>query len=142
MTCTYDQATLDRVAAMKRWQLANLADCSADNEEAAEFLENIAADVVEAAGDVDPDDFAREYVDNYSGRAHEISNRAPCVYTATMWLQFVGTAAHREDITEYVDLTEFDFDKCARVALYIIAERLVNALVNAIADDITDIEEN
>jgi hypothetical protein len=140
MTCTYDQAVLDRIADMRRWELANLADCSADNDQAADFLEGIADAVVEATGDVDAEDIYHGMF--RGGRADEIADQAPSPYTATMWLQFVGTAAHGEDIAEFIDPVEFDFDKYARVALYVIAQRLVSALVNMIADNITDTEEN
>jgi hypothetical protein len=71
---------------------------------------------------------------------HEIADDAPSVYTATKWAQFVDLAAYQEDPTEYGDIS--DMDSAAGVCLYIIAERLCNALVDALAADANDDDDD
>lgn len=64
-----------------------------------------------------------------SGATHEIADGAPCVYTHTRWMEFVDLCAYNEDVTELGD-DGSDLTRSAGVALYIIADRLVRALLD------------
>ena len=61
--------------------------------------------------------------------AHGVADDAPSIYTHQRWQEFVDLAAYLEDPSEYgIDLT--DSERYAGVCLYMIAERLVRALVD------------
>lgn len=109
------------------FQLARLAECGdPDNAESpgAAFLASVQDSVNEQrgyadGGVIDPDIIS------------EIADSAPDVYTHTLWSEFVDLQAYQEDPTE-LGCDASDMEQCARVCLYIIAERLAQALV---ADD-------
>lgn len=101
-------------------QLSSMAGCASPDSftsAGAKFLENIADSVIEAidAGEMNDD------------RAAEIADNAPDIYTHTMWSEFVDLCAYQEDPTE-LGADASDMDKCARICLYMIAERLVSAI--------------
>ena len=56
------------------------------------------------------------------------------VYTGRLWDAFVDLGAYQQDITELVDASA-DMDQGARLALYVIAERLCWAVVTEDTDN-------
>lgn len=126
-------------------RLANMADCTFGQESGpgAQWLRNIAADVQERA------DYCRENgepvtVDawGYDGADHEIADSAIPVYTSARWEVFADVRAWREDPSD-MDPDASDMTNMAGVCLYMIAQRLVSALLEEIeaADDDDDQEE-
>lgn len=113
---------MDRIK-LNAYQLARLADCaSPDSLESAgaAFLVNVADTWQERASDgsYDRDD-----------TPWEIADAAPSVYTFTRWQEFTDLAAWQEDADEVGGLPA-DMTDAAGVCLYLIAERLVNALTD------------
>lgn len=101
--------------------LARLADCaSPDGPESAgaQFLISVQDSVNEV--------FEYEVTED---TVSEIADGAPDVYTHTMWAEFVDLAAYNEDPTE-LGADGSDMEKCARICLYMIAERLAQALIS------------
>lgn len=70
----------------------------------------------------------------------EAADQAVPVYTYEMWQTFVDLAAWQEDITEFGPVEEME--KGAQVALYMIADSLIHALVEDRADDSEDDDES
>lgn len=109
------------------WQLARLADCAdpdAWNSIGAKFLvrvETALEDAQDGAWGVSQDDLA------------ELADGCVPIYTHEVWATFVDLAAYEEDVSELVG-SERDLTKCASVALYLIAERLLTALVQCSAE--------
>ena len=68
----------------------------------------------------------RVHYDDAEAAIHELADGAVPVYTADLWRTFVGVAAWTEDISDFGPIT--DIQQAARVALYQIAERLLQAL--------------
>lgn len=58
----------------------------------------------------------------------EILDGAPDVHTGTRWAEFVDLAAYHEDIREFAGPGS-DMTECAGVALTVVAERLVSAIL-------------
>lgn len=133
----YNQETVTKIDAEHINGLANRADCSARTEEAESFLHLIRITVLEQVSEIDAGDWQREMVEDYSGRAHQIADGAPDVYTHTMWEEFVGTAAWTVEI-DYEEQAESSMEDRARVRLYEIARILVNSLASEIADSLID----
>jgi hypothetical protein len=126
------------VTALSAYALGALIDVSPENEEAEAFLTGIRDAVIGAAEEIDPEDWNREMVEDYSGRASEIADGAPNVYTWRKWQQFIGVAGWQEDISDYelpadVDGYHGALDAGASLALYSMAGRLVSALAEEIA---------
>ena len=117
------------------------------------FLRSVADDLAEriayafADPDLDPAscDLARELEEE----VHEVADAAPSVYTFTRWQEFTDLAAWQEDTTELGVTLERaynlrgargggndDLTGAAGVALYMIAERLARALVEAWAEEL------
>jgi hypothetical protein len=117
--------------------LANLADCANDNEQAADFLAGVRDAVVELTGEIAPEDWQRDAVENYAGALDQIADNAMSVYTFEKWQQFTGTRAWSEDLSEWVP-NHTDMGKLADLALFIIANRLAVALVEEIAENMAD----
>lgn len=112
------------------WQLARIAGCS-DPDSAtspgAVFLLDIAAAVAERD----------QYPDDDSDAAAEIADGAVPVYTAEVWRVFVDLGAWQEDATE-LGADASDMEQCAKVCLYLIAERLAGALIAEQDDSAAD----
>lgn len=133
---TYDTASIRELNA---YHLADLAGCATpDNSESAgaQMLASIRdalADHLDSYGaGIEPDDLDDD------GSLHEIADAGPNVYTFTKWQQFVDLAAWQEDPSE-LGSDGSDMDSAASVCLFIIAERLVAALVEeATTDDDED----
>jgi hypothetical protein len=122
------------------WQLARLADVtdpdahdgmgfSADQgttpvegSPGAKFLRSVAYDVANLLDEADED------------TPSEIADSAVPIYTHEMWSTFVDLAAYTEDISE-LGAEDAEMDKQAATALYMIAERLASALIEAETDD-------
>jgi hypothetical protein len=77
--------------------------------------------------DVEPD------IDDYRNEdaMREVADGAPSVYTHARWQQFVDLAAYTEDIDE-LGSGETDMTKLAGIALYTIAERIGDVLLDDI----------
>jgi hypothetical protein len=134
------------VTALGAYALGALIDVSPENEEAEVFLTGIRDAVIEAAENIDPEDWDREMVEDYSGRASEIADGAPDVYTWRKWQEFIGVAGWHEDISEY-GLGDADgyygvMDAGASLALYSMARRLVSALAEEIAPSDDDDDDD
>ena len=115
------------------YMLAGMADVvSLDTLESpgAQFLLSV-ADTVE-------DYRSNDSLDEDS--ACEIADSSVPIYTYDIWQTFVDLAAYQEDPSE-LGYDASDMTKAAQVSLYMIAERLVNELIEAIADEDTDEEE-
>lgn len=135
------KSTLADVRALNRFQLARLADLTSDPDSpesaGTKFLARVRDAIVEGAherlvdeqGCIVDDDEATDFV-------HEIADEAPSIYTHEVWAQFVDLCAYHEDLEGYVDEST-DMESRARVALYLIAERLALALV----DEVRDLDE-
>lgn len=100
------------------WELARMAGCSdpdTSDSVGAKFLLMV-------------EDTLKEYDDPDYDTAWEIADNAPSVYTYEMWQQFIDLGAFEVDISEHLpEITSMD--QAARVALFIIAERLCIALI-------------
>jgi len=96
----------------------------------AQFLIHVAGDVFEQAR------FAAENDEELSDdAAHEIADGAVPVYTHERWTTFVDLCAWAEDITDYQD-PDGDMTDAAGIALYQIAARLANALIEEISEEV------
>jgi hypothetical protein len=113
---------------LNAYSLASLADCATpDTQESpgAAFLLRVQDATREAVEEIDdPEDIEREMQD----RAHEIADTAVPVYTHDCWQVFVDLGAYNEDASE-LGADASDLTTAAGVALYMIAERVVTALV-------------
>ena len=118
----------DQTETRTAWQLARLADClDPDSPESpgAQFLARVESDYLERIEDDDYDE-----VDS----PHEIADNAVPVYTHDLWATFTDLGAYQEDVTELGEYGE-DLTQAARIALYMIADRLVRSLHDARDDD-------
>ena len=110
---------------LSAFELASIADCaSPDSRESAGaiwlrqiqdyFNENFGSNV--------------EYPEDFAAQAADYM--VP-VYTHELWSIFVDLAAYREDVSElgFVVFDSTNPDRLPMTALYMIAERLVNALI-------------
>jgi hypothetical protein len=116
--------------------LGAMVDVSPENEYAIALLKSVRDSVIEATTEYDPEDWNREMVEDYSGRATEIADGAPSVYTWRKWQEFTGLGAWSEDVSEYGPVE--DLDTGATLAVYIIARRLVSAIAEEIAPEDAD----
>ena len=131
---------LDTTRALNALQLGRLIDVSPENDEAQSFLTGIRDAVVEMTAEIDPEDWRREMVEDYSGTGTEIADGAPDVYTWTKWQEFIGLAAWQEDLTDYEIPADVDgyhgaLDAGATLALYAMARRLVTAIAESLAPE-------
>ena len=142
MTETTD--ALSSVRDLNAYQLARNAECADPDtldSPGAKLLLGVRDDLIERLESEreDGQSWAQVFGDlDDEGQLGEIADAAPDVYTARMWNQFVDLAAYQEDISGYVTaeiqpsgkalLLIESLESAARMALYMIAERLVNAL--------------
>lgn len=111
------------------YMLAKLAGCASPDSETspgAAFLERVASTVDDYSHDSD-----RDWI-------HEAADGAVPVYTYDRWLTFVDLAAYQEDISELGMRACDDLTDAAGVALYMIADRLLQALVDEDDDERAD----
>lgn len=127
---------VEEVEAMSRYRLAGLAESQAGDKHATEFLESVRDALVESMvweadhGVTDDPHASVETVADrldYDGRLHEVSDSAVPVYTSDLWDVFHGLRADQEDVSEFGPVE--DLLKGARVAVWMVADRLVRALV-------------
>ena len=118
--------------------LAGMADCASPNtpeSAGAVFLTRVAHDTLAALDYVDAVTDERETEDIPS----EVADAAVPIYTHNVWATFTDLAAWQEDPTELMG-GEFDMEQAAKVSLYMIAERLVWALLAEIRQAAEDAE--
>lgn len=136
-------ADLNRLNA---FELARMADThSPDSSESvgAGFLTRVRDSAVESITDTHETypDFDGETLGDWllnNGSISEIADNAPSIYTHERFQQLVDLCAYQEDVSELAG-DETDMEKLAGVALYMVAERLVNALLDRLKDfDIED----
>lgn len=129
------KSTLADVRALNANQLAYRADVtSPDSPDSpgAQLLASVRDSLVESIDQfVDEDGIVDE--DEAHDLAHEIADSAPSPYTHAMWSQFLDLCAYGEDLDEYTS-EDTSMEARARIAIYLIAERLALALVQEIAD--------
>jgi len=108
-------------------QLAELADCATPtdvNTPGARWLRRVADEAAELLGQAD----------DPTDAVHEAANAIVPSATTERWRIFVDLAAYEEDIHDYGPEPDdrdacLDLTGCAGTALFIIAERLMFALV-------------
>ena len=120
---------IEDIEKLNAYELADMADCAtpdSNRSPGAMFLTSVRDNFIEALknGEATEDNL------------HEIADNAPDVYTHPRWAEFVDLAAYNEEIEGYVSGSSTMTDR-AGVALYLIAERLLTALVRE-----TETEEN
>jgi hypothetical protein len=134
------QAALDdvlaRIKAYTANRLAGDADCfspDSSTSAGAHFLTSVRDNVVGRVEGFDADDLDALRSDDATVNdvVSEIADAAPDVYTSTLWAEFVDLGAYVEDPTE-MGADGSNMDQSARVCLYIIAERLAQALFTEI----------
>ncbi len=102
------------------WQLARLADCADPDtltSAGAQFLQSVEG----AYEDMRENEATADDV-------HEYADGAVPIYTHEVWATFADLAAWNEDPSELIG-DQGDMTKGATVALYMIAERLLSALL-------------
>jgi len=127
---------LAEIKSYHTWTLQDLADCMApDSKESAgaKFLANVRDDTLERVQGISMDDFERETED----LTHEIADAAVPVYTGEKWATFTDLGAYQEDVFESSGGST-DMDQLGSVALCMIAERLVSALLAELAEAIEE----
>lgn len=103
-------------------RLANMADCSIDSTDAEGFLRSVVSNLAEAV----------EYADDgfdWGDLTHEVADGCVPIYTQDIWSTFVGCRAWNEDPSELCSQEDTSMEKQAQVALFLIAERLCDALL-------------
>lgn len=139
----YYAPAIASITELNAYQLAGLADVhSPDSLESAgaAFLTSIRDSVAEQleyfADNTSSADNVADLADEFrdsSDECTEIADSAPSIYTFERFKQFTDLCAWQEDISDYAH-GESDMEKLAGYALYIIAERLIAALVTEIED--------
>ena len=127
--------TLSGIKGYTTWTLQRLAECmTPDSKESAGsvFLARVRDDVVERVDDYPAEDFERETED----LAHEIADAAVPVYTGEKWATFTDLGAWEEDVSDFGVVG--GLDNLGSAALYVIAERLVCALLSELAEAIEE----
>jgi hypothetical protein len=117
------------------YRLADGAGCySPDSPDSpgARFLRSVQDATREAvlwAAEYDTDGDLLHAVDNVKDdTAHQVADDAVPIYTHELWSTFADLGAYEEDPSEYGPVT--DMGRAAGVCLYMIAERLVHALLS------------
>lgn len=127
--------TNEHLRSLAPWALARMAEClDSDTEDSpgAKFLARVRDSVVDDWEWLTENDSAPDYF----GAVSEIAEGCVPTYTHDLWATFVDLGAYDEDVTDHGPIESLD--QAARVALYLIAERLVYALVEEgkeLADD-------
>lgn len=122
---------LDNLRGLTVWQLVRMADCGTPDGQSsagAVFLDSTRDATVEAIGYASEDGVFNRDTFEDNGGVHELADGAPDIYTHTRWAEFVDLAAWQEDTSDYGPSE--DLTQAAGVALYVIADRLVRALLD------------
>jgi hypothetical protein len=144
-------ALAETLADIKSWtvyRLSNEADAGSSDFDpdgaGARFLASVRDDVLDrveyATADTDADALSDAVESLKEDAVHEIADAAPDVYTFTRWSEFVDLAAWQEDLSEFGE-TPDDLTDAAGVALYMIAERLAVAILDAITEALDDADD-
>jgi hypothetical protein len=150
MTDTNITNALIELKDLSPYALASMADCGTPDTmqtDGAKFLASVRnnfVDAVEYAQSDMPDMSISDILDHMdsAGELHQIADDAPDVYTAVMWSEFLDLSAYNEDPSEYMLADCQDMGKAARVCLFMIAERLLNALSDQLRTDIDDADSD
>ena len=137
---TQRETMVAEITGWTAFRLAGEADCSSPDSVdsiGARFLTNVRDAVLDLCATRYAVDLDR--IDD-NGSVTEIADGAPSVYTYTLWQQFTDLGAWTEDVTEFGELT--DMEQGARVALYMIADRLARVIVDAIAEAATEDDDD
>ena len=105
------------------WTLAGMAGVASPDSltsPGAEWLELVAAYLVGAAEELAEAVYPEDMI-------YEMADGLVPIYTHERWQVFVDLAAYTEDITDFGPID--DMEQAAGVALFMIAERLLTALV-------------
>jgi hypothetical protein len=140
------------------WTLARAADCASPDKPdrygwahdvnldlytpspGAEFLRHVEDAAREAFDSLIEDETPREQADD-NGALHMVADGAVPMYTHGMWQTFVDLAAYQEDLDDLGGTTG-DMERDAQTALYLIAYRLTNALIDAWYESASEDKEN
>lgn len=120
------------------YQLANMADCAGpdtNTSPGAHWLEVVATDALDMIAER-----AGEDIEDQHDRIHEMADGLVPVYTYEKWQVFTDLAAWQEDVTEYGEIT--DMEQGAGIALFMIAERLIRAIIEDRKDAADDDDED
>lgn len=135
------------------WRLADTADCAApanDDTAGNQFLTGLFTDFedmierqVVPDAEADAYDIRREierFTDN--GYLHETADSAVPVYNGEKWQTFTQLGAWDEDVSDLVSGhgSRLTGDDIANAALYLIADRLLRALCDELADKCDEVE--
>lgn len=118
------------------YHLTDSADCGSPDmrdSEGAAFLIGVRDSVIDSWESNDDLGIVTE-IDAWRDVITEIASDAPSVYTHTVWQQFVDLAAYHEDISDYGAVDGDNLESVANSALYIIAERLADALFSELVE--------
>ena len=109
---------------METWELVQLAGCATPDAhmDGERWLRNVQDATREAIA------YCTEH--DAELNVHEVADGSVPVYTRDVWAVFTDVCAWLEDLDGYVDPAA-DMTDRARVALYLIAERLVTGLAEA-----------
>lgn len=131
------------IKGLSAYSLASMADTHCpDNLESAgaSFLTGVRDGVAEdleyySGGDYSEFEELSELVDAIRelDAFHETADGAPSIYTYTRFQEFADLCAWQEDLDDVTGGGE-NMEQLAGLALYVIAERLVNALLDYVAD--------
>src|SRR5262245_59250117 len=112
------------VMGLTPYTLASMADTASPDSTTspgADWLQTIAHDFADMAEDIDDDDDASDTI-------HERADALVPIYTYDIWATFTDLGAWGEDPTD-LGWSGEDMEKGAQVCLYIVAERLLSALL-------------
>lgn len=126
--------TVDDLRKLEYWTLAEMADCAAPHSNrtvGAAFLVDVRDAFVEEL-----ERFDREEDNDV---IHEIASRAPDIYTYRRWQEFVDLGAWLEE-PESGEWGTDELTDIAGIALFQIAERLCQALLNMLREEDDDTE--
>lgn len=121
-------STTEDVKELTVWQLARMADCvtpDRTDSPGGDWLDTVRRDALDTFDADDPDQETSESADSL----------VP-IYTATVWAVFVDLGAYQEDVTEFGPIE--DMEQAAKVALYMIADRLISAIWSDLREDAED----
>lgn len=135
---TYADRAAKRIDSHSTWNLARFADVAAPDKSTdspgADFLRRVRDDVSEHIRDVtDKADLLRF---REGDAPHEIADSAVPIYNTDRWAAAGDLCAWQEDVSEYGEPE--DLMQAVSWALYAIALRLVDALVEDACENVED----
>lgn len=140
------EAALAEVNDWSTFLLSDEAGCSSPDSassEGATFLANVRDATVELIESHLDEIEDAEWFDsaNDDGSVSEIADGAPSIYTHQLWSEFTDLGAYNEDPTDLGFDDTTDMNRLASVCLYIIAERLANAVLFHVREAVESAEE-